>query len=488
METRLTKFISFISTEISVPLISVVLVFRWEALNAKAIFDTHELRYSLYVNDKVFHFNTNNFSKLESFGLSIDKANLEEVKIQIESQNGTTYFKGLFSSIKENSFVDSNSKEVLNYINKSFEKIFLEIHTVIFNKLISLKSELLSSLGYINVDNPITTKGIMKLKSNHYGVNDLLLESFFNINTNQSDILEKDYEYSFCRKVNFIIPYFKSGDSIIKTLLSINSQKGLNLRYKESIKVFLIDDGSCDNLSEKIKLIRNDLHYELIILSTSKQFYISAARNLGLQLVDSEIVIFLDSDIVLEPNYVVNHLIRHHILGNIVTVSLRENVDSKADFISQEKITAGLEQKASLEKDSRSRASYDLSWQGIYKVKEPITTSAISDTEHFRNFGNLKLIGPTDLSFMVKGHNIVTNTSLVKRNNGFNQDFKGWGPEDVLFGAEVIANGSFIIPILSTGVFHLNHPPRSGSEEKKNQELIRNVDVYKKYINIQRYE
>lgn len=488
MEKLLAKFITNITTEISVPLFSIELVFKWEALNAKAIFDTHELGYSLYVNDKVLHFNTNNFSKLERSGFSINKANLEEVRIQIESQNDTTYFKGIFSSIKENSFIDSNSKEVLNYINKSFEEIILEIHTVIFNKLISLKSELLSSLGYINVDYPITTKAIMKLKSNHYGVNDLLLGSFFDINTNHSDILEKDYKYSFYRKVNFVIPYFESGDSIIKTLLSINSQKGLTEKYKESIKVFLIDDGSNDNLDGKIEQIQNDLRYELIILSTSKQFYISAARNLGLQLVDSEIVIFLDSDIVLEPNYVVNHLIRHHILGNIVTVSLRENVDPKADFISQEKITAGLEQKASLEKDSRSRASYNLSWQGIYKVKEPITTSAISDTDYFRNFGNLKLIGPTDLSFMVKGHNIVANTSLVKRNGGFNQNFKGWGPEDVLFGAEMIANGSFIIPILSTGVFHLNHPPRSGSEEKKNQELIRNVDVYKKYINEQRYE
>lgn len=65
---------------------------------------------------------------------------------------------------------------------------------------------------------------------------------------------------------------------------------------------------------------------------------------------------------------------------------------------------------------------------------------------------------------------------------GFSKAFNGWGLEDTLFGAEAIAKGYFVIPIVNTGVYHIDHPPRSLSEENKMREYVNNIEIYKKLI------
>ena len=57
----------------------------------------------------------------------------------------------------------------------------------------------------------------------------------------------------------------------------------------------------------------------------------------------------------------------------------------------------------------------------------------------------------------------------------FPPDFIGYGPEDVTFAAKIIARGCKVIPILSSGVFHREHPVRSDSTGKKDEELRRNI-------------
>ena len=83
---------------------------------------------------------------------------------------------------------------------------------------------------------------------------------------------------------------------------------------------------------------------------------------------------------------------------------------------------------------------------------------------------------------MVVGHNISLNKNLIERTGGFSNNFVGWGLEDTCFGARAIASGAFVIPVLKTGVLHINHPPRSGSESKQNKEYEENLKIYKNLI------
>jgi hypothetical protein len=82
---------------------------------------------------------------------------------------------------------------------------------------------------------------------------------------------------------------------------------------------------------------------------------------------------------------------------------------------------------------------------------------------------------------MVKGNNLSVDLREA-RSIQFPPDFVGWGPEDVCFAAKGIARGSFVVPVLSTGVFHRDHSPRSGSLEIREAELRFNLERYARHL------
>ncbi len=55
--------------------------------------------------------------------------------------------------------------------------------------------------------------------------------------------------------------------------------------------------------------------------------------------------------------------------------------------------------------------------------------------------------------------------------------------EDSYFGAKVIANGNFIIPVLSSAVYYIGYGPRDGDLEKKQKELTNNFKIYENLLN-----
>ena len=46
----------------------------------------------------------------------------------------------------------------------------------------------------------------------------------------------------------------------------------------------------------------------------------------------------------------------------------------------------------------------------------------------------------------------------------------------------IIANGNYVIPVLSSNVYHINHEPRSGSQAKKVNEFKHNIEIYNKLL------
>lgn len=54
--------------------------------------------------------------------------------------------------------------------------------------------------------------------------------------------------------------------------------------------------------------------------------------------------------------------------------------------------------------------------------------------------------------------------------------------EDAYFSTNLIAQGCFVIPVLSSCVYHINHLPRSGSAEQKNKEALNNYNIYNELL------
>lgn len=208
------------------------------------------------------------------------------------------------------------------------------------------------------------------------------------------------------------------------------------------------------------------------ILRSNAQLHCGGARNHGADHARYQLTAFCDADSLLQPDYLNQHIARHLLLPNLITVSLREPLQPGSPIPDQ-----APERSA----DSRRLAHYDPGRLGLIPVTQPITVRPVDETRAFRDFGDGRLLGPVDLPFMVKGNNMVVPTSLA-RGVQFPPDFVGWGPEDVCFAAKAIARGAFVVPVLSTGVYHFTHPPRSGSAAARDGELINNLRRYRTHL------
>ena len=222
-----------------------------------------------------------------------------------------------------------------------------------------------------------------------------------------------------------------------------------------------------------LKIKCNTEHVKLI--RSNKRVHCGGARNLGIRNGRNDIVTFCDGDTIIADNYFREHIFRQLVSPNIISVSMRESIKDTDSIPSRLPLNSD---------DTRASTTYFPGRLGLTPVTSPTKVSALSETSNFRTFGYGKKLGPADLPFMVKGNNICTSRSVAEI--GFPSSFVGYGPEDGVFAAKAIARGAMIVPVLSTGVFHVDHPPRSG--EYKEKELEANLIRQKKSLNQRTWE
>lgn len=208
------------------------------------------------------------------------------------------------------------------------------------------------------------------------------------------------------------------------------------------------------------------------IVRSERRLHCGGARNLGLFEASMPMVMFCDADIIIPKNYLEEHLARHLLSPNLITVSFRERV---ADVSSTRK------RGADFRRDTRFHAVYEKSWVGTVKLATRCEVWPYKETRAFRDFGFGRRVGPADLQFMVKGNNLMLRTSVAKEIR-FPDEFVGWGPEDVCFAAGALAEGEFVVPVLTSTVYHIEHSARSGSIGAQKKELKANLRRYNRRL------
>ena len=91
-------------------------------------------------------------------------------------------------------------------------------------------------------------------------------------------------------KISIIIPFYNSEKTIRKCILSI-----LNSNFNEKFEIIVIDDGSTDKSLEII----NDLNIKIL---SQKNKGAGAARNRGAKKTQSNLLLFVDSDVIFYKN------------------------------------------------------------------------------------------------------------------------------------------------------------------------------------------
>lgn len=204
---------------------------------------------------------------------------------------------------------------------------------------------------------------------------------------------------------------------------------------------------------------------------------ISHGRNTGLSIAKHNLLLFMDSDIILSKNYIYDINLRLQIVPNAIFVAMRKNVDKHSEYTQEANLLKGIEHCLNLD-DSRvitKSKEYHIGWDKAFMGEE---ISVLGDTDYFKELSFGSKIGIYDLSAVVVGHNMAISRDLITKYPLFSTRFIGWGMEDAYFASTLISNGCFVIPVLSSCVFHIDHPPRSGSMEQKTKEAAKNFELY----------
>lgn len=295
---------------------------------------------------------------------------------------------------------------------------------------------------------------ILKKRTNDYS----FIEEYFHELTGLDILGDKHYngEMMLEKSVSIIVPYFNSGASLYKLLCAIDSQQ-LDKDIVQGLEVIIVDDGSSDPAINHAPVEEFSFGSKLSVITLSRNSGAARARQLGMKHSSGDILIFMDSDILLSKTYLADHILRNQIVSNGVFVSFKEDVDEADERISQEAIRHGLPD-SNFEESRTNKNGVNL----------------LEETDYFKNFHGSSSMANRKLTSLVIGHNFSLRRELIEKASPFSSKFRGWGYEDEYHGIQLLLAGAYFIPVLSSSVYHINHPPRSGSEEKKRKEEARN--------------
>ncbi len=260
---------------------------------------------------------------------------------------------------------------------------------------------------------------------------------------------------------SIVVPFFNSHTTLQYLLQSLYMQKGIEWEKGE---IIIVDDASKKHSHEiayeEIKRWKEKLPILFIRNHTNQGSAIT--RNIGARLASGDILFFIDSDIVLSETYIWNHLLLHSLHPKLITFSLKKGIEETSPILTM------FIHKNSLE------TPYD--WTDF-------RYSIIKSTNYLKQFGNHATYhykgSDITLAHMVVTHNIVLRKKEFEAVGGFHEEFKGWGLEDTFLGARLIEKGNYVVPVLNSFVYHINHPPR---RKNKDKEFKKNLSLYKKLI------
>ncbi|MEK6963899.1 MAG: glycosyltransferase family 2 protein [Nanoarchaeota archaeon] len=278
-------------------------------------------------------------------------------------------------------------------------------------------------------------------------------------------------------RVAVVLPVYNVRSSLPRTLLSLEHQI-----YKPS-EVIVVQDGSPEDHEDLIDaaLVSYDLHFIRNERNKDRSF----ARNCGIALASCPTILILDPDLVLNPGYILNIATRQQVLEDTVFIGFKHHVKADDPRISDEAIRSR-RVDPDLTKDWRVIREYtpSITAPNFLQEKEQHARqlSLLYESDHFKTLGKGKVLGAWDLPSIVLGQSICCKRKKMIEVGGFVDTFTGWGHDDIAFATRVIAAGSYIVPSVHSRAFHIDHPPHSGSMERKLEEFRSNLQQFLQFV------
>lgn len=250
------------------------------------------------------------------------------------------------------------------------------------------------------------------------------------------------------KKFSFVIPTYQNKKLLKNTLEALNRQKGYG---SSDYEVVVVDDGSSDYTWRYIRGTNKNYELKYIYLPRCPQSSRSRARNRGWREAGGEIVVFIDSDIIVREDYLAELDRCCRMGGNLAVLGTRLMLDRE---VSLESV-----------KDGSVFTEHAFDGRNIPSL----------EVRHFafdRFSYNLSACRyPWLLAFSC---NLAVPRSYIEEIAGFDENFRGWGLEDNDLAYRLCKKGIKIIVNSRLEVLHQYHGFGSVDEEVVEE----NVDYF----------
>lgn len=263
------------------------------------------------------------------------------------------------------------------------------------------------------------------------------------------------------------------------------------------MEVILVDDASTD----KTPILRKysfAFPFKYIRNKTNKG--LACTRNIGLKKAKGKIIIFLDAEMVVDPNYVKNNYL-HHLTNKKAVVIGGKGGARLYSFIFPEFNSRQIKEFNKLLEHEivNKRVCEKVNLDGsiftvqsiVTTLKDSVTLLSKQDIENFDILDNFTVpkrhvrriisqlgnrLSDSRIAWMACLGNLSIRKSFAKEVGGFDEDFKEWGSEDVEFSYRLYRGGATFIIDEKLKRFHQEHPEL----EEKRTNWKKNILMFQK--------
>jgi glycosyltransferase involved in cell wall biosynthesis len=255
-------------------------------------------------------------------------------------------------------------------------------------------------------------------------------------------------------RYSFVLPTYNRKEYLKRSLQALNNLSGYT---GENYEAVVVDDGSSEETLEYIRGVNHNYRLNYIYLERGEDSCRSRTRNYGISAARGKYIAFIDNDIVVNSDYL-QELDRYFSASdNLVIIGTR--LDCPADMIGKTDI-----------KDLRARAAGEAD-PGILDLRH-LTLNSLSYNLPAHKYPWM----------MTLTCNFAAPRKLLLEAEGFDENFKKWGYEDIELGYRLHKAGARFVFNSRIEVFHQSHPLAPPGENnyahfvRKCEDLVKEID------------
>jgi glycosyltransferase involved in cell wall biosynthesis len=250
--------------------------------------------------------------------------------------------------------------------------------------------------------------------------------------------------------VSFVVPVYNSQNTILNCIESVFSQT----LAPQIAEIVIIYTPSQDNTLDQInQLMAQKSSVKIQLLTETQKLGVAHSRNGGIKIATGDLICFIDSDIILPPNFLEQH-IKQQLVQKCISFSLRKD--------------AGPKQKLAFP---------------ITSTTTDFRAAILAQDNNLLDV-NYNFLPTHDLAMMCLTCAVTYWREDLLQVKGCPENFVGWGFNDTAMAAKVIALNRPVVPVKDATVYHMAHPARSGSGQQKWQEFAINQRRYQKMLGL----